>query len=171
MVNTDTLDFISKTAHKDNILAIGECGLDRFKGADLAIQKEIFQYHARLANNTNKPLIIHCVKAYPEILEIYKKLKPTNPWLIHGFNQNKQIAEELIKHGIYLSFGSSLLNNSSNASKIFSKIPKEYIFVETDESNIDIKEIYTKAAELRNISLVELSKIINSNYKRCFKDE
>lgn len=170
-ISSNTLNFLLQQASNLNVLALGECGIDRLKGANIDIQKEIFIYQAKLANNINKPLIIHCVKAFPEIISIYKKLKPDNPWIIHGFNQNKQITEELIKHRIYLSFGSSLLNNSSNASKIFSKIPKEYIFVETDESNIDIKEIYTKAAELRNISLIELSKIINSNYKRCFKYE
>ena len=170
-IDTDTLDLINKLSCRANVIAIGECGIDKLKGANIDKQKEIFIYQAELADKTNKPLIIHCVKAYPEIISIYIELNPNNPWIIHGFNQNIQIAKELTKHGIYLSFGASLLNNSSNASKIFSKIAKEYIFAETDESNVDIKDIYIRASELMNISLCELSNIIKSNYKRCFKDE
>jgi len=170
-IDSNTLDYIDTLSCQSNVFAIGECGIDRLKGADIEIQKEIFIYQAKLAQNTNKPLIIHCVKAHSEIIAIYNKLKPQNPWIVHGFNQNIQIAKELTKHGIYLSFGSSLLNNSSNASKIFPEIAKEYIFAETDESKIDIKDIYIRAAKLRKISLTELSNIINSNYKRCFKNE
>lgn len=168
---TDSIYLLQSISLNTNIIAIGECGLDRLKGADLNIQKDIFLQQAKLADKINKPLIIHCVKAFPELISIYKLVKPNNPWVIHGFNQNKNIARELIKQGIYLSFGSQLLNEKSNAAKIFSEIEKEYIFVETDESNIDIKEIYQQAAKLRNISLENLEEIIRSNYKKCFKDE
>ncbi len=169
-ISEDIIDILQKISLKSNIIAIGECGLDRLRGADMDTQKNIFIQHAKLADKINKPLIIHCVKAFSELMNIYKLIKPQNPWIIHGFNQNINIAKELIKQKIYLSFGYQLLNDRSNAAKVFSEIEKEYIFVETDESNINIKEIYGQATILRNISFECFEKIIVSNFKKCFKN-
>ena len=70
----------------NNIVAIGEAGLDKLHSpVSLLQQQEIFHQQALLAEEYEKPLIIHCVKAWEEIIREKKSLRPSVPWIIHGF--------------------------------------------------------------------------------------
>lgn len=55
-----------------------------------------------------KPLVIHLVKAVDELLKVKRDLRPSNPWIIHGFRGKAALAEEYLKHGFYLSFGGEI---------------------------------------------------------------
>jgi len=156
------IHLIAKNA---NCLAIGECGLDYRISIDKEIQIKVLKKQIQIAENFKKPLILHCVKSFNEIVSLcrYSKI----PKIIHGFNKRETIAEMLTDNGFYLSFGSSLMNNLS-LQEVFKKMPKELFFLETDNSNIDIEEIYNKASELRNISMNELQNIIHNNLNNLF---
>lgn len=91
------------------------------------------------------------------------------PWVIHGFNANKQTADQMIKMGFYLSFGKALLDPESKATQIFPLIPIKNIFLETDDADIDIKEVYAVAAGLRKLSVDQLKQKIAENARACFK--
>lgn len=161
---------LKKYAYLKNIIAIGECGLDKLKGSELPEQIEIFEAQAVLAEELQKPLIIHCVKAYQELVVIHKKIKPTVPWIIHDFNKNEQLAGQLIKSGFILSFGKSLNDNKPNMFKIFSELPDESYFLETDEeSGTKLKLLYELCAKIKNISLDKFAIIIKNNFENCFK--
>lgn len=161
-------DTLRRISNKPNLLAIGEAGLDKFKGAEFQIQKKIFEFQAELAEKTKKPLIVHCVKYYNELIEIFDSIQPKSPWIIHSFSRDHHLAKELNKRGIYLSFGPILLKSISNPYKYFSELEKQYIFVETDDSINSIQEIYQQAAELRGIEIEEMAEIIESNFIKCF---
>ena len=66
----------------------------------------IYQFNnSNLVNNevkNNKPVVIHCVKAYNELILLKKKLKPKVPWVVHGFNQNEQILNALLKNDFFI---------------------------------------------------------------------
>jgi TatD DNase family protein len=161
---------LKKYAQLGNIIAIGECGVDKLKGSEVSKQIEIFKAQALLAEELQKPLIVHCVKAYHELLSIHQKIKPSMPWIIHDFNKNGQLANQLIKSGFILSFGKSLNDSKLYISKIFSDLPNESYFLETDEeSGNKLKLLYEYSAKIKNISLDELSIIIKHNFERCFK--
>jgi TatD DNase family protein len=160
---------VEEVSPNPQILAIGETGLDRLCNVDFELQKLVFTKHLEIATKVGKPMIIHCVKAFPEIVSLYLKSK-SNPMLIfHGFNNNLQTAESLLKHGFYLSFGHTLLNQKSNAYRIFSQIPDDRIFLETDDSGNSIEEIYAEAAKLKRTSILEMKKIVFDNFENCFK--
>lgn len=89
----------------ENVVAIGECGIDKLKGASLEKQIEIFKAHVDISEKTGKPLIIHAVKSFNEIIALKKELKPTQTWIIHGFRGKPQIAQQLINNDICLSIG------------------------------------------------------------------
>lgn len=152
-----------------SIAAIGETGLDKSINVDLDIQKKIFVIHLEVAEEFNLPVIIHCVKAFNEIIQIKKNRKKKTPWIIHGFNNNLQIAKELIKHNCFLSFGAALLKNNSNAKLVINNIPADKVLLETDDANYTIEEIYRAASEASNISLYELCRMIEKNFNSCFK--
>ena len=151
-----------------NCLALGECGLDKMTKADFEVQKYVFRKQILASEKCQKPLLIHCVKAYPEIINLKKEIKPRQNWIIHGFNKNLQVAQSLLKNGIILSFGAAIMNNKK-LQEVVLEISLGNILVETDDADIEIQEIYQKIALIRNIKLEELQEIIAQNFKRIFK--
>ena len=116
-----------------NCWAIGECGLDKNVTSPLSLQQEIFLRHIELAESLELPLIIHCVKAYAEVIQLRKRTHSQQLWILHGFRKNLKVAQELIVHGIAISFGTPLLY-SYQLQEVFKKIPPEYRFFESDDS-------------------------------------
>jgi TatD DNase family protein len=151
-------------ANEQNVLFMGECGLDRLCNTPFKLQEEAFIWQISLAEKLQKPMVIHCVKAYSELIAIKKKVKPTVPMIVHGFNANEQICKQLIQHGFYLSFGAALLNEKSNAYRLLSIIPKKYLFLETDDKNCTISSIFARASHLLAISVEDLQEIILQNF-------
>jgi TatD DNase family protein len=160
---------LSQYIENQEIIALGECGLDRLKGEDLAFQTPAFEAQIRLAESVQKPVIIHCVKAYNEVISLKKKLKPTIPLIIHGFNQNETILKELVKNGFYISLGAAVLKEDSNAAKYISQIPLNQLFFETDDKEVSIIAIYEKSAELLGMDLEVLKSLVFQNFQACFK--
>ncbi|MCF6366654.1 MAG: TatD family hydrolase [Bacteroidales bacterium] len=158
---------VETVAMKKNIQAIGEIGLDRLRD-NFDLQKDVFLKQIIIAKEQSKPVIIHCVKAFSELLEILKKEKLNIPIIIHRYSGNKTIADELIKHGCYLSFGHELFNRKSKVQRIFKSISLKHIFLETDDSEVTIEEIYKKAAEIQKTDVEEIQKTIFSNFNNCF---
>lgn len=157
------LETIESLAQNPNVVAIGECGLDRSINVPMLLQKQIFDEQVQLAHRLQKPVIIHCVRAYDELLHWKKSSKSKVPLVVHGFNNRIEIAQQLVKNGFYFSFGAALLTQNSNASKIISQIPAERIFLETDAQIIDIESIYDSAAINLNLSIPELHHLMAHN--------
>ena len=144
-----------------NVLAIGECGLDRICSTDFKLQEKVFIEQILWANEIAKPLIIHCVKAHHETLVLLKEYNRTSPVIFHGFNNKLDTANKVLEHGYYLSFGKHLYNPA--IENIFSKISLEKIFLETDDSDTGIDDIYKQAAKIKNMSSEQLSLQIKKN--------
>lgn len=87
-----------------NVVAIGECGLDMVKGPELSLQLAAFEAQIRLAETHRLPLIIHCVRAFDQLLQLQKKYNPQQLWIVHGFRGKPQLAQQLLACGIRLSF-------------------------------------------------------------------
>jgi TatD DNase family protein len=120
-----------------------------------------------IAEKYQKPVIIHCVGAFQEIIAIKKKLNISVPMVIHGFSKNIEMANQLVKNGFYLSFGKSLFQ-VNDMKLVFNSILYDRIFLETDTIDKDIKAVYELAAKHRNIELEEMIAIISSNYNSIF---
>ena len=166
--NIDTeLSFIAQQLQHEDCFALGECGLDKLSETDYKLQLKVFKAQILLSEEYQKPLIIHCVKSFQEVLLLKKEIKPQQPWIIHGFNKNSQVAASLIKNSCFLSFGKSLLKNEK-LQDAFKEIPLENIFLETDDSEIAIETIYKKAAEIKNVTIGEIKKNIHQNFNKIF---
>lgn len=167
-INSSTLETdletIANLAKKPNCVAIGECGLDRLKGPDLEIQANVFARQLEIANFAGKPVVIHCVRAFPELLAVKKEFKTTTPWIIHGFSGKPATAQQLLQHDIYISFGVRMLE-SDQLKKTVKAIPIDRLFLETDESELPMKELYQLAAKLKNVSVPILQNQLQHNAK------
>jgi TatD DNase family protein len=157
---------LSEVLLHPKVLMLGECGLDRNTRVDWHLQMQSFEKQAHLASQLAKPLIIHCVRSFPEIVRFKQQIKPTVPWLIHGFNNNAQILHQLLNNQFYVSLGSALLKNDSNASKGISTIPIEQLFLETDDKNCTISSIFVAASKLLDVSIEYLQEKIYSNFNQ-----
>ena len=146
--------------------AIGEVGLDKVHKETFERQIEVFEEMIRLSESYRKPVIVHCVRAYSEIIEIRKKMKATMPWVIHGFNSSVETMRQLLRYDMYISLGEVLYHNENKAFKILKNIPTDRLFLETDVSGRDIRDVYTKAATLMGCEVEFLENKIFENYGR-----
>lgn len=137
---------LERLAADPRVFAVGECGLDKYAQAPLTLQTDVFLRQIRLARRLDKPVIVHCVRCFNELLAL-KRQFPDSPatgtskdnlgfcFIVHGFRGKPQLAEQLLKQGFYLSFGEKF-----NAESL-QKTPIGRRFRETDESDMTIDEI------------------------------
>lgn len=158
-------EVLKKSIRKQTI-AIGECGLDGLKGPDFPIQIPIFEQQIELSEELHLPLIIHCVKGWNELTVLRKKHNPSQPWVFHGFAKSG-ILHQVISSGMMISLGAGIVNHPKR-KEIVENIPEHQLLLETDDAEIEIKEIYAVVAELKKISLCDLQKQVNTNFKNTF---
>ena len=161
------LKIIEEKLQTENCLAIGECGLDKRIEIPLEQQIIVFEKQLALAEKYKKPVVIHCVAAFQEVIEIKKKMKISVPMIIHGFSKNSQLANQLIAAGFYISFGKYLLRNPE-LKMVFQNIPNDRFLLETDTIEENVQQVYDLAAEYKKLELKELQEIISSNFRSIF---
>lgn len=164
--NNEMMQLVEEALDFDHVCFIGECGLDKKIDADFEEQKRVFMAHAFIAEEFKRPLIIHCVKAYNEVLEIHKRLHPEMPWIMHGYHGNVKTTQQMGGRGILFSFGKSLFDENSKSIESLKCLPMEKIFFETDEYDKDVEKIYERAAVLKNVSIDILKTEVWSNFNR-----
>ncbi len=162
------LQIIAGKRNDFNCLAIGECGLDKRIPTAIELQSEVFEAQLELAQSAKKPVIIHCVAAFQELVEIKKRLQISVPMIVHGFSKNAQVARQLLDHGFYLSFGKYLLRNPELGS-VLQTVPDDRVFLETDTVEESIAEVYALAANYKRMTVAGLERQINANFKHVFK--
>lgn len=165
--NEEYLQIIEEKLQFTNCLALGECGLDKRIETPLEIQLEIFEKQLLLAQKHKKPVILHCVSAYQEVIEIKKRMKIEVPMVIHGFSKNSQVAQSLLDNGFYLSFGKYLLRNPE-LSSVFEEMPNDRFFLETDMIDETIFEVYQKASEIKKINVENQ---VEANFSLVFQSK
>lgn len=162
------LETIDRVAAKGQIVAVGEAGLDRNSTVGLERQKEVFRCQAEIAGHYGLPIIVHCVRAYPELINLYKDCRPKQAWIIHGFNSNGQILNELLRYGLCVSVGRNVLNGNSNIFNLLKSIPLRQLFLETDDADVKIETIYDTVSEEIGVNPVELQRQVFNNFERMF---
>ena len=160
------LKHLEVIAAKKEIIGIGECGLDKLSVTDWNLQIEVFQQQIALANTINKPIIIHSVRAYHEIIQQLTLQRAQTPVIFHGFNKKKELAWELLKKGYYLSLGADILFGGQNA--LISTIPLNRIFLETDNKTTNIVDIFSYFCAARKIPLAALKQQMVKNLEHVF---
>lgn len=160
---------LEKFATQPTVLAIGECGLDKICTTDFSLQKQAFSAQIILANQVNKPLIIHCVKAHAEVLNLLKQHRNQVPVVFHGFNNSERIAKQIIDMGFYLSFGKALMKK--NIQHLLVQLPINKLVFETDDAAIAIENVYQLAATSLKIDVEAISLQIEKNVATIFGAE
>ncbi|WP_035671852.1 TatD family hydrolase [Flavobacterium sp. 83] len=160
-------EIIERQLQEPGCLAMGECGLDKRIEVPMELQQLVFEKQLFLAQKYQKPVVIHCVAAFQELIETVKKMNITVPILIHGFSKSEQLAKQLLENGFYISFGKYLLLNAE-LEAVFKSMPNDRFFLETDTIAESLATVYALAAKYKGVSVEEIQKIISTNFNQVF---
>lgn len=139
-----------------NCLAMGEMGLDNLKGVEMSLQMDILRSQLAVAQELGKSVIIHCVRAYDQLLKIKKEFPNIKNWCIHGYARHEVLAQQLIDQGFYLSL-MPVYKPTEQYQKLLCSLPQDRFFLETDSMpEIQIEAIYLQAATLLEITVEAL---------------
>lgn len=155
-------DVLLTLARRPQVVAIGEAGIDHLAPAPIARQTAILRLQAELAETVRKPLLLHLVRSTQEILLLRRQIRPTVPWIIHGFRGNSALAHQLLDHGFCLSFGAHYQPQALLST------PKSRLFIETDQAQEPILALYAQAAQLLQMSTDDLLDCVKANIARDF---
>ena len=146
---------------------VGETGLDYAKEVSREAQQELFLRHLTAAERLEKPVVLHVVKSFEDVMIALKKHRLQGV-VFHGFIGSREQAQRAISEGYYLSFGDRSLR-SPRTREVIATINPENLFCETDDNTeFSIEKIYQEVAALRAISHEELASEIEKNYRRLF---
>lgn len=149
--------------------AVGEIGLDKVCGIDFESQCRVFEEQLCMAEEQQKAVVLHCVKAFEEVMTMLDK-HTLRAVIFHGFIGSKEQAARAVKKGYYLSFGART-EGSTKTIEALRVTPLNRLFVETDEAEVTIEAMYQTIARLRDIEVEELKRATAANYKRIFSKE
>ncbi len=153
----------------DQCVMIGECGLDKVCETPMNWQEEVFVRQIHLSEQLGIPMVIHCLKAFEEVLKIRKDVKAKQPWIFHGFGSSPDLAARIIKEGCFLSFGKLIFKDNSKAMASLKSTDLANIFLETDEAgDLSIADIYHQVCIVKSIEMEALRGRIFENYQRLF---
>lgn len=156
------MELLEQMASHPQVVAIGECGIDRLQGAIIERQAEILVGHIDLSEKLQKPLILHIVRAYDLLLGIHKKMRPRQKWIIHGFRGNATTARQLIDAGCDLSYGEKYPCAALQAT------PLDKLWIESDESTLPDDTLLTHIAEAYPCPTATLQASIAKRMKDVF---
>lgn len=150
----------------DSADAVGEIGLDRACAVPFELQKQRFIEQLALAEEHQKPVVLHVVRAFEEVMQCLaaRRLPAV---IFHGFIGSLPQAARALQRGYYLSFGLRSLR-SPKSLEVLQQMPLDRLFIETDKAETAIEALYTEVAVRRNIPLEELQEAICKNYQRIF---
>lgn len=175
-----------KLAQHPKVVAIGEIGLDyhHFEAGDnveelKARQKETFGEFIDLANAVEKPVMIHCWDAFPDLLDTLREKEIKKKGIIHSFSGNHKTARELRAAGFKLGFN-GIITYSDSYDKVIREMPLSDMVLETDcpyltprpldrlsrNEPMNVKYVAQKIAEIKNSSIDEVAMVTTENARK-----
>ena len=175
---------VSLSAHP-KCVAIGEAGLDyHYDKVPRDLAAAVLRRHIAAARITGLPLVIHSREADEDMAEILRDEmgKGAFPALLHCFTSSRQLAETGVQLGLYVSFSGVLtFKSSEDLRQIARDIPANRLLLETDAPYLApvpyrgrqnepayVAETAKVLAEIKGISLAEISEITTDNVLRLF---
>lgn len=175
---------LSGLATRPKVAAVGEIGLDYYR--DLSprpVQQEALRRQLRLAHELNKPVILHCREAYPDLLAIVREcLSPPIRGLLHCFSGDQAVAEQALKMGLTLSFAGNLtFPNAGALREVARQVPLERVVLETDAPFLApqsrrgqrnepaaLPELVRTWAELKDLTPEDVARVTTVNATHLF---
>ncbi len=131
-VSANYLEELASLLSEPKVVAIGEIGLDyHYDFSPREVQKKVFEEQLKLAKDLDLPVIIHNREAHADTLELLKKYRPKG--VVHCFSGSLEMANEIIKFGMYIGLGGAVtFKNAKNPVLVAKNIPLDRLLLETD---------------------------------------
>ena len=168
----------------EKAVALGEFGLDyHFNDQNKDVQRDVFEKQLILAKKLDLPVVIHSRDACEDTMTLLREYKPRG--VMHCFSYSPEIAKEVVKLGMYVSFtGVLTFKNAKKAAEACAVVPIERLLLETDcpymapephrgercDSSL-IAFTAAKMGEIKGVSADEMIEIANKNGRRLFFGE
>lgn len=180
---------LAELLRKHPSATIGECGLDGWvESPPLEVQPPVFLRQLRLARELDRPLTIHCLKAWQPLFDAFAGEPPPRRFLMHSFGGSIEIARRLIPLGAWFSFSGHFLHpRKSKVAETFLQLPQDRLLLETDAPDMlpppefitqplpgdknhpaNLPSIAAAFSGLTGIPLDNLSRITRENFRRSF---
>ena len=180
-----SVDELIELAKHEEVIAIGETGLDNFRceDEDMTWQHDLFRTHIRAAIETNKPLIIHTRSARADTIRILKEENADNVGgVMHCFAEDWETAQQAMDLNFYISFsGIVSFNSAKELQEVAKKVPADKYLIETDSPWLApvpkrgkpnqpayVKYVAEKMADLRECSYQTIAEESTANFNRLF---
>lgn len=165
----NTIDYFESLARAlvdDNVVALGEVGLDPLRGASIERQVYILRMQLMCAQGAGLPVVFHIVRRYDLLVELFDEFKPKEPWAVHGFRAKPEVARQLAELGIYMSLGKRF--NAEAAALI----PDNLLLIETDEEpESELPSIIAAVAAARGQSVAHVTSLAQRNLASFYELE
>lgn len=166
---TQAIRTIDRMLGEKEVIALGECGLDRAIRTDFQVQLHCFKQQIALAEKWHKPIIVHCVKAYEQMIPIARESRCD--FILHGFKgHEKQLMQLLQEPNIYFSFGKRLMTETEKQIDLLKRVPADRFFLETDVSSYRIDQMYRLVSEELKLEISALETQIMHSFARIFQN-
>jgi TatD DNase family protein len=184
-VKEPTVEELIAIGQDDNIVAIGETGLDYFRtqDQDMSWQRDRFVRHITAAKEVNKPLIIHTRSAAEDTMRMLKEEGADQcRGVMHCFSEDWEVAKKALDLGFYISFsGIVTFKNATTVQDVARKCPIDRVLVETDSPYLapvplrgkmnepaNVRHTAQFVADLKMLSLEELAAATTENFFKLF---
>ena len=181
-VSESFIDDIYNLMEYDSMVAIGEIGLDYFRNiSDPEIQKEIFVSQMKIAQDLDKPVIIHNRNSDQDMIKILREF-PNVRGIAHCFSSDIDMAKAFLDIGYYISFSGNLTFKNSHLPEVAKEIPLDRILVETDSPYLSpepyrgksnepgrTRFVAEKLADIFNLSFEKIAKQTDENSSEIFQ--
>lgn len=178
----EELNEIEKIAKNDKIVAIGEIGLDYYWNKDnKEYQKEVFIKQIQIANRLNLPIVIHSRDAWIDTIDILKNNPVNKKGIFHCCQLNQELIKEALKLDFYISFSGNITFKNAKSAGCILLVPNDRILIETDSpylspeplrgtinNSLNVKLVAKKIAEVKEISIEEVSEMTRKNAMNIF---
>lgn len=179
-----SVDDLVQAAQNPKVVAIGETGLDYYRGSEpFDWQRERFRVHIRAARQTGLPLIIHTRSASEDTIRIMSEENAGEVGgVMHCFTESWEVAQAAMEQNFYISFsGIVTFRNAVELQEVARRVPLERMLIETDSPFLapvpyrgkrndpsKVKHVAEKIADLRGIPVAEVEARTTANFFELF---
>jgi len=182
-VDKETIEKIKRLSEELKVVAIGEIGLDYYKGiSSPENQRKLFLNLLELARFKFLPVIIHCRQAQADTYEILKNNNIRNG-VVHCFSGNEDFLKKCLDLGLYVSFTCNLTyKKAENLRSLAKLVPLERLLLETDAPFLSpeglrgkrnepgyVKYLAEGLAKIKGVDLEEIARITTDNVRKLFR--
>lgn len=180
-----SVEYLTELSNDEKVVAIGETGLDYYyhKGHP-QWQQERFRSHIQVANQLDKPVIVHTRDAGDDTLKILREENAQQcSGVIHCFTESQAFADQAIELGFMISIsGIVTFRNADALREIAKSVPDDHLLIETDAPYLApmphrgkqnqpayVQHVAETLAQVRDTSVEHIAEITRNNFYRLFK--